>query len=421
MRYTFTLCLIFILVGGFGGPLFSSSSALAQSLAQEQSERDDSGPSLKKSPKKRASESRTEHRGEEEVGDVVRVDTTLVACDVLVLDKQGRFVPQLAQHDFVVTEDEKPQEVTTFALGNDIRRPRSIVLIIDYSRSMLAYINTSIEAAKVLVDKLNPEDRMAIVTDDVAVLVDFTRDKEKLESKLESLRKKATSGDHFGRSAQYSALMDTLQRLSLHEELRPIIIFQTDGDELPLLRQPAAADGPPPWPTNFKPPVRKDFSIADVFVSAEKSRATIYTVIPGIRFIGFTPSERLERARIMLEREVAARSQLRPQMAERWRAFLKEGIPPEMLERTGEMGLWLQTALMGVSRMTGGWADFLEKPEEAAAVYSRIFSDINERYIIGYQPTNKARDGTRRKVHIEVRGHPEYRVWGRNSYYAPSQ
>jgi len=43
--------------------------------------------------------------------------------------------------------------------------PRSIILIIDYSPSQFAYIKDSIEAAKVLVDKLKPRDRMAVVTD----------------------------------------------------------------------------------------------------------------------------------------------------------------------------------------------------------------------------------------------------------------
>jgi hypothetical protein len=44
---------------------------------------------------------------------------------------------------------------------------------------------------------------------------------------------------------------------------------------------------------------------------------------------------------------------------------------------------------------------------------------MNRRYIIGYYPTNKEHDGTRRTVKIGVRGHPEYVVLARKSYYAP--
>ena len=69
--------------------------------------------------------------------------------------------------------------------------------------------------------------------------------------------------------------------------------------------------------------------------------------------------------------------------------------------------------------LTGGWADFLEEPAQAAAIYERIFADVGLRYVVGFYPTNKARDGGRRRMNIEVRGHPEYTVWGRKAYYAP--
>ena len=75
----------------------------------------------------------------------------------------------------------------------------------------------------------------------------------------------------------------------------------------------------------------------------------------------------------------------------------------------------------GVAPLTGGWTEFLQKPEEADAIYSRIFSDINQRYIVGYYPTNKERDGKRRKIDFSVKGHPEYQIYGRRSYFAPSQ
>ncbi len=81
----------------------------------------------------------------------------------------------------------------------------------------------------------------------------------------------------------------------------------------------------------------------------------------------------------------------------------------------------MQSALAGVAPLTGGWTEFLQKPEEADAIYSRIFSDINQRYIVGYYPTNKERDGKRRKIDFVVKGHPEYQIYGRRSYFAPSQ
>lgn len=69
-----------------------------------------------------------------------------------------------------------------------------------------------------------------------------------------------------------------------------------------------------------------------------------------------------------------------------------------------------------VAELSGGWKALMEKPEQAGEIYGRILSNIDERYVIGY-PSNKERDGLR-QVHIEVRGHPEYLVHGRQSYCA---
>ena len=66
-----------------------------------------------------------------------------------------------------------------------------------------------------------------------------------------------------------------------------------------------------------------------------------------------------------------------------------------------------QLAIAGIAKFTGGWADYLEQPEQANEIYSRIFTGINSRYVIGYYPTNRTRDGKQRKVKIEVRDRSE--------------
>jgi VWFA-related protein len=407
MKFGLTIYLLVLL--GFGLP-FPSHSPLGQPADQEKHTPRETTPSLKRNPRKRGKVSETkgheDKEGESNGEEIVRVETTLVTCDVLVHDKQGRYIKGLTASDFNVIEDGQPQQITTFSLGDDLARPRAIALIIDYSGSQLPYIKTSVDAAKTLVDKLNPDDRMAIITDDVSVLVDFTQDKAKLKGKLESLRKKPASGERLGRSYQYSALMATMNSLSGIDGFRPIIIFQTDGDELSTLR-PVASYPPPPW---MKEAAYKEFSINDVSVTALKSRVTIYTVIPGVRFIGVPAGEQLERARSTLESYYASLAELRSLSDERRGFHLKKDISNEQLQRTAEIA--------GIAAVSGGWTDFLEKPEQAAEVYSRIFKDINHRYVIGYQPTNKEREGKLRRLIIEVRGHPEYVVWGRKSYYA---
>lgn len=379
--------------------------------------------------------------GEED--EVVRVETSLVVSDVLVIDQKGHTVSGLKREDFLVKEDGRPQEVGTFALGDDARVPRTIVLIIDYSASQFPYIKMSVEAAKTLVDRLGPRDLMALVTDDVEMIADFTSDKELLKKKLDGLAKMATdeggslqkffgSNRHFGRSAQFTALMATLREAFDGEDVRPVIIFQTDGDELWNLRDPVVVPHVPPGlppdeqsrakrsvalARNYIKSKQREFSLGDVYAAAEKSRATIYTVVPGYRYIGHTPAEQLKQLDAWRERSMTAwhvRTELRDKMDDRFNRMSSEELRDII-----EQEVTIQKALVELSVLSGGWADFLEEPEQAADIYGRIFSDVNRRYVIGFYPTNKAHDGGRRRVSIEVQGHPEYTVWGRKSYYAP--
>ena len=341
--------------------------------------------------------------------DVVRVETDLVVASVLVLDREGKIVTGLTKDDFVVKEDDSLQEIAGLSLGDSKDVPRSIVLIIDYSGSQLPYIRTSIEAARMLVDKLNPKDRMAVVTDDVNLLVDFTSDKDLLKSRLDSLRQSALSGA-VGASDQYDALFATLTELFDGENVRPIVIFQTDGDQLNSLK------GGTPQPYNRLSLPRKH-GLADILVATEKSRATVYSVISGVRFFGVAETDLLKRAEADWLNRLNASRQLSGTSNSSSRA--ESSMPSnEVLYEMANGWVRRHTALAAVAKFTGAWAEFLEQPGQANEIYNRILTDIDRRYVIGYYPKNRARDGKRRKVHIEIRNHPEYVILGQKTHFA---
>ena len=430
-----------------------SASAFAQSPAREKPKLKDFGSSLKKlkwDPEKNAAaESSSANQNSNAAGeDVVRIDTSLVVSDLSVVDKQGHIVQGLKASDFAIKEDGTPQQVGHFLLGDNTNVSRSIVLIIDYSGSQFPYIKNSVDAAKILVDKLGPLDRMAIVTDDIELLVDFTNDKRNLKKKLDSLVEKnrgkkgflgfGSNSRQFGRSAQYSALMATLKEAFDEEDQRPIIVFQTDGDEALYLRNSIITPAVPPnLPPELQARVQEEvetrkklqqdglteFSLDDVYQAVEKSRATIYTVVPGFRLIGLTPDQQVERVKADDQRQIAEwLATVRPQVKEAFKAREEERqkrMTIEILRYRAEESLKVQTALAEVATLSGGWTEFLETPSQAQEIYSRIFSDISKRYIVGYYPTNKERDGKRRKISFEVKGHPDYVILGRKSYYSP--
>ncbi len=377
------------------------------------------GSSLKRSKAETKDETR-EQTSQKALGqnprpeEIVRIDTSLVNLDVVVTDAAGsRYISGLTKDDFVVTEDNEPQAVVNLTIGDDAARlPRSIVLIFDRSQSQFGYLDASIEAAKTLVSELTPFDEMAIVTDDVELAIGFTKDKKKLKKTLDSLKKLTING-YNTRSRQFSALLATVREL-IGERKRPIIIFQTDGDEAPR------------W-ENQRP---AEYDLNTVYSEVEKSRAKLYTVIPGARLIDVPEEEVIRRVEAMAERARLAHDKYKDMWLGMERLPPKSSpnsnksfeLPPyvsaqirEMMARRLKAG---QIAAARVADLTGGWTSFLETEEQANGIYERILADINHRYIISYYPTNKNFDGTLRKVRMEIRGHPEYVVQGRTTYYA---
>ncbi|HEX3248697.1 MAG TPA: VWA domain-containing protein [Pyrinomonadaceae bacterium] len=430
-------------------------TSLPQAPQREKPKLKDFGSSLKKlkwDPQKNQAVTNTQPSADgTSDDDVVRIETSLVVSDVLVTDRNGRAVRDLKATDFAVSEDDVAQQVGLFTLGDDAKLSRSIVLVIDYSRSQFPYIADSIEAAKILVDKLGPHDQMAIVTDDIELLAEFTSDKRDLKRALDSLieRNKGSKGvmgigkrqPRFGRSSQFSALMATLNEAFDAEDQTPVIVFQTDGDELEYLRNsPIVHEVPPHLPPELESQVQEEveykkklqrslvteFSLEDVFRAVEKSRVTIYTIIPRTRLLGFTEDEQIQRLTAEDERVVATwaaaassaklKSILQARQEERQKKLTKE-----IWQARLDQELKVQNALVDLSKLSGGWAEFLETKSQAAETYNRIVKDLNQRYIIGYYPTNKAHDGKRRRISISVKNHPDYVITSRTSYYAPGQ
>ncbi|HJP92461.1 MAG TPA: VWA domain-containing protein [Pyrinomonadaceae bacterium] len=431
-----------------------SASSFPQTASREKPRLKNFGSSLKKlkwdeEKKQTVNTSQPNHNGSSD-DDVVRIETSLVVCDVLVTDRQGRPQRNLKPTDFVISEDGVPQQLGHFALGDNVDLSRSIVLIIDYSRSQFPYIADSIDAAKVLVDKLGPHDQMAIVTDDVELLAGFTNDKRDLKRALDSLIEKNRGSrgvlglgkkrPQFGRSAQFSALMATLNEAFDDEDQSPVIVFQTDGDEIEYLRDSIIVHEVPP---GLSPELRAEvqeeieqkkklqrasvteFSLDDVYRAVERSRATIYTIIPRTRLIGLTEDQQIQRLTAEDERAVATwadatsstklKSIFQARQEERQKKLTKE-----IWEARLDQELKVQQALVQVANLSGGWAEFLETRSQAAEIYNRIVQDLNQRYIIGYYPTNKEHDGKRRRISIAVKGHPDYLITSRTSYYAPA-
>lgn len=76
--------------------------------------------------------------------------------------------------------------------------------------------------------------------------------------------------------------------------------------------------------------------------------------------------------------------------------------------------------LRQLAQETGGRAFFAQSAEELAGVYGQIAEELSSQYTVGYAPTKTARDGTWRRLLVQV-DRPSTTARTRRGYYAPSR
>ncbi len=168
-------------------------------------------------------ESATADDGTVEVGegDVVRVETALVTIPVSVMDRNGRYIPDLRQQDFRVFEDGVEHEVAYFA---SVEKPFTVALVLDMSGSTQSRLDEIQDAAIAFVDQLRPDDRVMVVSfdDKVHVMSEPTNDRRVLRN---AIRKTNTGGG----TSLYDAVDFVInQRFNRMEGRKAIVLF-TDG------------------------------------------------------------------------------------------------------------------------------------------------------------------------------------------------
>lgn len=80
--------------------------------------------------------------------------------------------------------------------------------------------------------------------------------------------------------------------------------------------------------------------------------------------------------------------------------------------------------LSEIAEQTGGRHFPVENISELPDVAAKIGVELRNQYVLGYSPTNMARDGKYRRVKVKVnqpRGFPPLRAFWRLGYYAPTQ
>lgn len=166
---------------------------------------------------------------DEASGDVnFKVDTSIVNVDVAVLDNKGNPIPKIPQGNFRILEDNVPQTVTQYSVG---QAPMTVALVVEFSNRYQSYWGQgwyeTLSAAYGFTQTLRPDDYIAIIAYDLRteILADFTNDKSKISEAMSRLRIPG-----FSESNMFDAITDTADRMTKIEGRKAIVLITSGID-----------------------------------------------------------------------------------------------------------------------------------------------------------------------------------------------
>jgi len=165
----------------------------------------------------------TSNAGEAADSDVIRTETSLVTIHANVVSRDGKPAPAIRQEDFSVYEDDVKQEIAYF---ETVDRPFTVILLIDSSMSVQGQLAEIVKAARVLVDKLRPDDQLVVVTFDAMV-------KEELKlTKIRDLQRQWIQIEPHGGTRVYDAVDFAASEYLPRLPGRKAVVLLTDGVDL---------------------------------------------------------------------------------------------------------------------------------------------------------------------------------------------
>jgi Ca-activated chloride channel family protein len=299
------------------------------------------------------------------VVEVIKTDVDLVTIDALVLQKNtARVVGDLSRDDFQISEDGHPQEITHFSQGS---LPLSVLLLIDRGGCLDPFSDQVRHAASEALARLKPADEVAVMTyhNNAELLQEFTRDRWSVNFALRHIPPHDETANHCLNKAFYEAA--TYMEQAGNPTGRRVIIFITG-----VTRNFDCSDGP----------------------GGKTAKHAIYE--SGSVVCGLVP--------------VTAEQQMENGMM-RW------------VTRMGGAMKLSTLNIKDLAEDTGG--EVLEdKPEVLDQTFATLMEHIRSRFSLAFTSTNKLRDGTVRKLKIELKptvqkSHGQLVVKARRSYVAP--
>jgi len=281
--------------------------------------------------------------------DVIRVETNLTSIFFTAADSNKRFIDNLKKQDVRILEDGQPQEIFTFQQNLDL--PLSVAILIDTSLSEERTLPDEKAAARSFLEEvMRPEkDEAAIIsfTGEVTLEQGFTGNLERLRRAIDRVEFVPPSG-YVGGGVVVGTppISGTNQNLTTSTAIWDAV-WVTSNDLLA--------------------------------VSADNTRRTIILLTDGQNTSGqMKIHEAIERAQKSDALIYAVG------VGDSYQGGVDEG------------------SLKRITEQTGGRAYFPRNERELRSAFAQIQRDLREQYLVAYSPSNKARDGSYRRIQIEI-------------------
>jgi Ca-activated chloride channel homolog len=269
-----------------------------------------------------------------------KTEVDAVTLDVAVIDNKGHFIPGIPKGAFRVLEDNTPQQIQGFNMGE---APMTVAMVIEFSnRFQRLYGQTwyqTLELAWGFASTLKPEDYVAVVAYDLKpeILSDFTTDRMQTQEALHRLTIPAWSEANL-----FDALTDTAERMSTIEGRKAIVLISSGIDTFSKI----------------------------TFDKARKSLQEAGVPIYGIGL--------MQTLRIMMESS----------------GMMGQIQNMDFLQADNQMRTFASE--------TGGMSFFPRFEGEFGGIFQQIHQALRNQYVLTYSPSNKTHDGAFRKIKVQL-------------------
>ncbi len=293
---------------------------------------------------------RTREELPQDSDEVIKVETNLTNIFFTAADKNKRFVSDLKAEDIRVLEDGQPQEIFTFQQNIDL--PLSIAILIDTSASEERTLPDEKIAARAFLESVLRANK------DEAAILSFTG-----ETTLEQ---------------GFTGSLERLRRAIDRVEFVPPSGYVGGG---------VVVNGTPPI-SGTNQSLAGSTAIWDavwatseelLMTSAEHTRRAIIVLTDGV-----DTSSRMKIHEAIERAQKADALIYAIGIGDRYSFNVDEGVLRKMAEKTG------------------GRAYFPRHERDLNDAFTQIQRDLREQYLVAYSPQNKARDGSYRRIEIQV-------------------